>query len=82
MTEPMMSQNAFLEKTSAADVLREMFGFAAERHMALEMCALIGAGYGEKHPAWLVQRNGYRERNWHTRAGTVELRIPKLRKGS
>ena len=59
-----------------------MIGFAAERLMELEVGGLTGAGYGEKNPARLVQRNGYRERAWETRAGTVELRIPKLRKGS
>ena len=82
MTDAMMSLNALLEKTSDADMLREMIGFAAERLMALEVGALTGAGYGEKNPDRLAQRNGYRERDWHTRAGTVELRIPKLRKGS
>ena len=82
MTDAMMSLNALLEKTSDADVLREMIGFAAERLMALEVGALTGAGYGEKNPERLAQRNGYRERDWHTRAGTVELHIPKLRKGS
>jgi putative transposase len=87
MTEAMMSLNALLEKTSDADLLREMVGpcgrrFAAERLMALEVCALTGAGHGEKTPDRPAQRNGCRERDWHTRAGTVELRIPKLRKGS
>jgi len=82
MTDAMMNLNALLEKTSDADMLREMIGFAAERLMALEVGALTAAGYGEKSADRLVQRNGYRERDWHTRAGTVELRIPKLRKGS
>jgi transposase-like protein len=50
--------------------------------MALEVGELTGAAYGEKSAERKVQRNGYRERDWHTRAGTVELRIPKLRKGS
>jgi transposase-like protein len=40
------------------------------------------AGHGEKTPDRLAQRNGCRERDWHTRARTVELRIPKVRKGS
>jgi len=78
----MMTLNTLLEKTSDADILREMIGFAAERLMALEVGAMTGAAYGEKNPERLAQRNGYRERDWHTRAGTVELRIPKLRKGS
>jgi putative transposase len=50
--------------------------------MELEVAGLTGAGYGDKSPERLVQRNGYRDRDWQTRAGTVELRIPKLRKGS
>ena len=50
--------------------------------MELEVGAATGAAYGEKDPARLAQRNGYRDRDWETRAGTVELRIPKLRKGS
>ena len=59
-----------------------MISFAAERLMALEVGGLAGAGYGEKSSGQLVQRNGHRERDWQTRAGTVELRIPKLRKAS
>ena len=82
MTNDMMTLRALIEKAPDADLLREMIGFAAHRLMELEVQGLTGASWGEKTAERLVQRNGYRDRGWETRAGTVELRIPKLRKGS
>jgi putative transposase len=82
MTDEMMTLRALLEKSSDADLLREMIGFTAQRLMELEVESKTGASYGEKSAERLAQRNGYRDRLWETRAGTVELRIPKLRQGS
>jgi transposase-like protein len=82
MTDDNMDLRCLLEKTADTDLLREMIGFSAQRLMELEVENLTGAPHGARAADRLTHRNGYRERDWETRAGTVELRIPKLRKGS
>jgi putative transposase len=82
MTDDMMNLRALLEKSSDAELLREMVGFAAQRLMELEIESATGAAHGERSPDRINHRNGYRDRMWETRAGAIELRIPKLRKGS
>src|SRR5215831_18244281 len=80
MTNEMMSLRTLLEKSADADLLREMVGFAAQRLMELEVESLTGAAHGERSTERINHRNGYRDRVWETRAGAVELRIPKLRR--
>jgi putative transposase len=64
------------------DLLRSMVKSMAEALMSAEADAVCGAGYGERSPGRVNRRNGYREREWDTRAGTVGLAVPKLRSGS
>jgi putative transposase len=66
-----------------ADVLRESVRLVVQELMELEVSELIGAELGERNPEGrMTQRNGYRRREWDTRAGVIELEIPKLRQGS
>ena len=64
------------------DLLRQMLRTFAEQLMSAEADAVCGAAYGERSEERINSRNGYRERGWDTRAGTVALAIPKLREGS
>jgi transposase-like protein len=65
-----------------ADLVRDMLAFAAERIMEAETEVAAGAAKGARTPLREAHRNGYRERDWDTRAGRIELAIPRLRKGS
>src|SRR5215213_6447817 len=82
MTDEKMALLDLIEKSADADLVRDMLGFAAERLMEAEVGARTGAAHGVRDPARQVQRNGYRERAWETRAGRIDLAIPRLRKGS
>jgi transposase-like protein len=82
MTTPMIDLSDLIEKSTDGDWLREMIGFASQRLMDLEVEGLCGAGFGERSEDRTNHRNGYRDRRWETRAGTVDLKIPKLRKGT
>src|SRR5881296_1117373 len=64
------------------DLLRAMVKDFAEALMSADADAVCGAPYGERSPERVNRRNGYRERDWDTRVGSIELAIPKLRQGS
>ncbi len=85
MVETTMDVTSWLRKQleqASPDLLRAMVQDFAETLMSAEADALCGAGYGERSPERVNIRNGYRERDWDTRVGTIELAIPKLRQGS
>jgi putative transposase len=64
------------------DVIRESVRAVAQELMEAEVSELIGAGHGERTEDRATHRNGYRPRRWDTRAGEIELQIPKIRQGS
>jgi putative transposase len=64
------------------DVIRESVRAVARELMEAEVSELIGAERGERSEDRATHRNGYRARRWDTRAGEIELQIPKLRRGS
>jgi putative transposase len=81
-TKSNISLAELTEKGADTDLLREMIQFVAQRMMEMDTEGLCAAAYGERSPDRANSRNGYRERLWETRAGSVDLKIPKLRKGS
>ncbi len=86
MTKDTLSETAalraLLSQTSDTQLLAEMLGFVADRLMALDVDQLCGAGVHERSAERVNHRNGYRTRGWETRAGRVDVKIPKLRRGS
>ncbi len=82
MTTATMALAELAEKGADIDVLRQMVQSMAQRLMELDVEARCGAGYDEKSTERVNSRNGYRERTWDTRTGTVELKIPKLGSGT
>lgn len=83
MTKHTMGLAELIEKGSDNEVLRQMIEFVCQQMMEYDVTGRCNAALGERKPGErLVQRNGYRDRAWETRAGTIPLRIPKLREGS
>ena len=73
---------SFLLEREGADFLRESLRWVVQQLMEAEVSELIGAEHGERSAERLTHRNGYRARSWSTRAGEIELAIPKIRRGS
>ena len=82
MTDERMALLDLVEKDADSDLVRDMLAFAAERMMEAEAEGAAGAAKGARTPLRDAHRNGYRAREWDTRAGRIELAIPRLRKGS
>ena len=82
MTKASIALTELAEKGGDVDLVRDMLHFVAQRLMDADVEGLCGAPYGERAVPRENSRNGYRERLWETRTGAVDLRIPKLRKGS
>jgi putative transposase len=82
MTQPTMALAELAEQGAEADLLREMIQYIPQRMMEMEVEGRCGAAFGERSPERMNSRNGYRDRLWEMRGGSVELKIPKLRSGS
>jgi transposase-like protein len=72
----------YLLEEDGLDFLRESLMWVVQQLMEVEVSELIGAQRGERSEERLAHRNGYRARTWATRAGEIELAIPKIRRGS
>ena len=77
-----MNELIKLLQEGSGDPLRELLQRFAELLMSAEASALCNAEYGQRDEQRTNQRNGYRHRRWDTRAGSIDLAVPKLRRGS
>jgi putative transposase len=82
MAKTSIALTELAEKGPDVDFVRDMLRHAAQRLMDMDVEELCGAAYGEREEGRSNARNGYRDRLWETRSGAIDLRIPKLRKGS
>jgi putative transposase len=82
MTKASMALAELAEKGADADFLRHMIQHVAQRLMEMDVETLCGAAYGERSADRANSRNGFRDRVWETRAGAIDLKLPKLRTGS
>jgi putative transposase len=82
MTNATIALSELAEKGADADFIRQTLQHALQRLMEMDVEALCQAAYGERSDERINSRNGYRERAYETRAGKVDLKIPKLRSGS
>jgi putative transposase len=73
---------SYMLEGEGVDFVRDSLRWMVEQLMEAEVSELIGADRGERTPERLTHRNGYRPRRWDTRAGEIDLQIPKLRRGS
>jgi putative transposase len=82
MTNATIALSDLAEKGADADFIKQTLQFALQRLMEMDVEALCKAAYGERSDERINSRNGYRDRAWETRAGTIDLKIPKLRSSS
>ena len=82
MTNATIALSELAEKGADADFIRQTLQHALQRLMEMDVEALCQAAYGERSEERINSRNGYRDRAYETRAGKVDLKIPKLRSGS
>ncbi len=82
MTDATIALSELAEKGADADFIRQTLQHALQRLMEMDVEALCQAAYGQRSDDRINSRNGYRDRAFETRAGKVDLKIPKLRSGS